>query len=174
MIYNQKGNTCFGFAAANLVERHTGKAPSPHAVYKFYKDSGMDPKKGTTARTFLNAWKKRELGVKIRDYKLVWSSAGDKHRLTPFQLIRKLSSGYLLAVIKTNNGLELDKRYFLIPSKESTGKHMVAVKEVTNTIWRKYVSFENSWGEDFGDNGVFYVKLMDIYKAFHEIWEVTF
>lgn len=176
-IYDQEGGTCAGFAIANAIYKQLGIVPLYEEVYEYYLREfgdldGVDPWK------FLLRLRKIPLaGVvavnpkKIYDYKIGLVPWHGKLR----EAILRRDSSCLLVVNIRDHGqkqkIPLDENYrYKRMEGPVRSYHLMLADELEG----KEIKVENSWGDDWGDDGFFYLPFSDLEHAVARAYTVTF
>ena len=178
MNYKQRDNTCFGFPGLSVIKRATGKAPKAEEVYSFYREAGFDLKKGVpVADAFFRKWANVPLaGVKIKAFKPLWFFQAWRYRLSPLSLYNRLKNGNFILTVRLP--IELDEKGFMkCPEIKRGNTHMVALNDLgedfgMGKVADKYLILENSWGDEWGQDGFFKIRLLDVFKCCEDVWEV--
>lgn len=172
MIYDQKKtDVCFGCATANLWEIHADKnPPSLEKIVEWYKSVGLDPEKGCSAREFFFAIKEHPMySIKIKSYRLIWTSAGNVLNHPPLVLANMVKEG---ALFVCKRGILLDENGVMKRGATKKGLHAMACIGID--MKTKTFILENSYGEEYGNKGYARMKFVDAKDLVKEIWEVKF
>lgn len=169
MIYDQgKDGACTAFAIANAVEASGGRILSRDEVLEIFKEAGKGNRLGGAQLSdCLEEFKKRGI---IKDYTCVYQVFRERGLGKVVDLsIRRTPLIFGMRIREGKPSIPLDEHFIYRPNTGKvrgfhavcmTGLKTITLSESVKKTLAYYV-LENSWGEDWGDHGVFYMKRSD-------------
>lgn len=183
MIYNQgERGWCSGYGIANGMEQTTGKCPSYENIEAFFRKWDTDGREGMRTDEMMEILKEEDTlaGYKVDFYEEVYHTYKPKTDKEAMHKIRTaLSKPYKAVIIslRIRGSLELDDKNVMIKKE---GKYSGFHALLMDSWWlgknRKNLGFklENSWGEEWGEEGSFYLRLRDFWTEVHDVIVVSF
>lgn len=166
MIHDQgKDGACTAFAIANAVEASGGKILSHDEILDIFKEAGKQNRLGGAQLSdCLEEFKKRGI---IKDYTCVYQTFRGRSLEKVIDLsLKRIPLVFGMRIREGKPSIPLDKHFIYRPNTGKvrsfhavcmTGLKIISTSEDVKKTLAHYV-LENSWGEDWGDHGVFYMK----------------
>lgn len=185
-IHQQIGGTCTGFAAINAYEHVTGVDIPVQDLYDIFKEYDTDGREGMDSNTFLSVLSTRKYEGWVLDsfeeiyhvykkklHKQFWKDINEAVFRNDQALI------FNIRIRAGRKNLPLDDEGALLPNTKAKIKGFHSVyclgKWMTKAP-RKLKGFEieNSWGEKWGKNGLFYLRTENFYTEVHDAYLLKF
>jgi len=186
-IYRQKGPHCKSYALAYAIQDKFGIIPSglqvggyESASLSFYNRAVP---RGINSIEYFDYLQDHPFcKVQLGDKKKLYTKKirAKTHKLPMMDIKEAIASGdqLLFQIELPERGLRnsLDDDGVFIPGKmrELSGHfvYCLGLGEEFGRTKSKYLKFANSWGDDFGDRGFFYVKVTDLPKLVQSIYKI--
>ena len=187
MIYDQgKAGTCTGCAMGNAIELITS-VPVPYMeILKYYADHGVSPESGFTMTDLCETMKEDSLqGILVEDFTNIFhrfkKTSEEKKQMILSKVrtaVSRKRRGVLFGMIMrgTKNKMSIDQFGVVHPKSQSiSGFHAVACVGrhlLPNGEWA--FKLENSWGQDWGQRGFFFLPEKHLFTEVKNIVLIKF
>ena len=182
MIYTQgKQGHCSGYAIAYGIGKATGHFPVPDEVKAFYShhDKGIEGMRIIEIADLLRTEKLG--GARCTNWTKIYAKnaktklAKERNKFAMSKVHRALGTPGSAVLVSTKAKLTLDSKFYVKPNQDGE-EHALCMDSV---ITGKYFfingfKFANSWGEKWGDEGLFNVKKEDLLEFAEDIYVLTF
>lgn len=184
--FAQKGGKCTGFAILNAGERVCPKVRvSEEDVYKFYEQFD-DEDEGMRANEVLRKMQKFPMGnLMVESYEPLYNSRirslQDKKTLLARAraAMRKPYTGVVVGfkLMKKKPKIKLTKQGIFVKTGIHDGDHhMMFLLDFwqDGAVNTNGLIIENSWGKDFGKDGLFFIRTQDFLDEIEGCISITF